>query len=228
MKKLLIILAAVFAATISAQAASVAISTTAPTTDGDDISNLATSTGGDNVWSDRRMQGQTFLTNAAGASELNSFTFQLLEGDGTILGHKTYRVRVGTIATGIFTPFFDEATQSPDTDTATMSYFTYNFTTALALAANTTYAIEIGISASQNGYQDGIPSATKTGDVYAGGEKYQSGANQNTYSNLETSTVSFASGNDLVFALDMSVVPEPSSTALIGLGGLALILRRRR
>ena len=34
------------------------------------------------------------------------------------------------------------------------------------------------------------------------------------------------SGNDLV--LGASAVPEPSSTALLGLGGLALALRRKR
>ncbi|MGB1937758.1 MAG: PEP-CTERM sorting domain-containing protein, partial [Akkermansiaceae bacterium] len=34
------------------------------------------------------------------------------------------------------------------------------------------------------------------------------------------------SGNDLV--LEAYAVPEPSSTALLGLGGLALALRRKR
>jgi len=35
------------------------------------------------------------------------------------------------------------------------------------------------------------------------------------------------SGNDILFN-NLSVVPEPSSAALLGLGGLALILRRRK
>jgi hypothetical protein len=37
-------------------------------------------------------------------------------------------------------------------------------------------------------------------------------------------------GTDATFAnaLDIAIVPEPSTTALLGLGGLALILRRRR
>jgi len=33
---------------------------------------------------------------------------------------------------------------------------------------------------------------------------------------------------DLIFEIDVAAVPEPSSTALLGLGGLAFILRRRK
>lgn len=43
----------------------------------------------------------------------------------------------------------------------------------------------------------------------------------------EAGTGSFDLGSDLVI-LDTVAVPEPSSTALLGLGGLALILRRRK
>jgi len=49
---------------------------------------------------------------------------------------------------------------------------------------------------------------------------------------LNTSLGEFTAGpdgiSDLVFDVDITPVPEPSSTALLGLGGLALILRRRK
>ncbi len=48
---------------------------------------------------------------------------------------------------------------------------------------------------------------------------------QNFHSSNNDSTASFLSGYQL---RDISPVPEPSSTALIGLGGLALILRRSK
>ncbi len=39
-----------------------------------------------------------------------------------------------------------------------------------------------------------------------------------------------AGGSDTIgaFVLNTTAIPEPSSTALLGLGGLALILRRRK
>ena len=57
-----------------------------------------------------------------------------------------------------------------------------------------------------------------------------------------TTPISLSSGDTLVFTnvsagqsfeidsldLDVVVVPEPSSTALLGLGGLALLMRRRK
>lgn len=44
----------------------------------------------------------------------------------------------------------------------------------------------------------------------------------------ELNMFTFTSGDDPVAALSINAVPEPSSTALLGLGGLALILRRRK
>lgn len=57
--------------------------------------------------------------------------------------------------------------------------------------------------------------------------------NQNTPSTAGASQIHstvILTGSDATFAnaLDLAVVPEPSTTALLGLGGLALILRRRK
>ena len=46
--------------------------------------------------------------------------------------------------------------------------------------------------------------------------------------NARLSTNDFAIDGNQFIALTLSAVPEPSSSALLGLGGLALMLRRRR
>jgi len=43
-----------------------------------------------------------------------------------------------------------------------------------------------------------------------------------------TGTPTFGDNRELAFTVTTTAVPEPSSTALLGLGGLALLLRRRK
>lgn len=57
----------------------------------------------------------------------------------------------------------------------------------------------------------------------SGGGDY--GGNINS---LNTGNVNFSGTSDAAIRIDVTAVPEPSSTALLGLGGLALILRRRK
>ncbi|MGJ8672609.1 PEP-CTERM sorting domain-containing protein [Rubritalea sp.] len=50
-----------------------------------------------------------------------------------------------------------------------------------------------------------------------------------TVQNVSSFTwIAFGNANDETFAIEAVAVPEPSSTALLGLGGLALIMRRRK
>ena len=217
-------LAASFA--LSADAALITNSVTAPATDADDIYNLGAPTTGQAVWSDRPVQGQTFTTSAAGG-DLVAITFQLDEGaNAPINGWKDYQLRIGTIDLGnnTITPLVvtvDRYTPDADND----SYFTITLDTPLSLAPNTLYGFDIGVEASQTGWQSGIPSIRITGDDYAGGQRYQ-GAKTNLIDNTTglPNSISPTSG-DLVFHLN--IVPEPGSLALMGLGGL-LIARRRR
>jgi len=66
---------------------------------------------------------------------LASITFQLFESDGTVLGWKDYRMRVGTFSGGVFDPTIDEVTRH-NPDEFSLTYFTYTFDTPLNLAAS--------------------------------------------------------------------------------------------
>lgn len=81
----------------------------------------------------------------------------------------------------------------------------------VTLVEGTSYAFEILSTTTASGSD---LSWFRTGsDVYTGGNGF-----------VERSTIS-GSGRDLGFAY--VVVPEPASLALIGLGGLMMIVRRR-
>jgi len=54
------------------------------------------------------------------------------------------------------------------------------------------------------------------------------GTTQSVYTQQNTALVGDFDGGAAAFQLRLIAVPEPSSTALLGLGGLALILRRRK
>ncbi|MFK7849785.1 MAG: PEP-CTERM sorting domain-containing protein [Akkermansiaceae bacterium] len=214
-------------------AASISVSSTAPTTDTDDIANLVAATGSEQIWNDRRIQGQTFKTAASlYGHELNAITVQIFDNDATpgpadrIEGWKDYRFRVGKVGSGTFTPFYDAITRY-DPDATANDYHTLTFTSPLFLAGDQDYAFEVGLAASQDSFSTGIIRVNRSGDTFADGFRYQTSENQNTKTLLETSNVPGSGTLDLVFALDITSIPEPTSLALIGLSGLALLRRRR-
>ncbi len=154
-------------------------------------------------------------------------------------------MRVGTV-TGAgpnpytFTSIRDEvATQTTDwlgtaskqvdgtEDTkAPLQWATFVFDTPVALAANTTYGFDLGQATNNNGWQAGIPYLAYSGDEVSG-DDLQSGAVDGNIG-AGTSDANLTTNRDMVYHLDLSAVPEPTTTALLGLGGLALILRRRK
>jgi len=214
----------------AANAATISVSTTAPTVDGSDQANLVASTGGLSIYGDRPVQGQTFTTSADAGQSLLSLTVAISEGTGTpdiFEGWKDYLVRFGTVDTlssGTLTPIYEEVTrQNDDLSLNDEHYHTFIFDTPIALAANTTYAFDIGVAGSQNGWPDGIPSLRRSGDSYAGGQRYQ-GAQTNQ---ADTNYGINGTSGDILFHADIAV-PEPGSLALLGLGGLMMIKRRRR
>jgi len=214
----------------SAGAATITNSLTAPIVDGDDIANLAAATGSASVWSDRPVQGQTFTSSATGG-DLNSITVQIFESaaNAPINGWKDYQLRFGTMdltpsAEAINVAVVTVDRYDPDADAD--SYLTFTFDTPISLTASTVYGFDLGVEASQAGWQAGIPAVRTTGDEYAGGQRIQ-GSRPNQIDNItgQPNGVSLT-GGDLVFHLD--IVPEPSSLALLAMGGLVVARRRRK
>lgn len=211
-------IATIVLAASSAQASTVAVSTGAPTVDGADIGML-TSTDNDFqtsiLWSDRGARGQTLTTGSdTGGYTINSFTLQAAAGtdnDGT------YAIRLGTISGTAFTSIASDS-MTTIVDVAVNDYVTFTFTAPVSLNANTLYGFDVSRS-SGSGWQS---FRNTDNNSYTGGVAYSSGD-----SGLGGATIS-THANDRVFHLDIVAVPEPSATALIGLDGLALILRRRK
>jgi len=87
--------------------------------------------------------------------------------------------------------------------------------TPVALAANTQYGFDL------TSYNPYFELAGMDVNQYYGGSAYTTGSKEA----LNTGTVY---AGDRTFVVAMSPVPEPSTLALAGLGGLALLFRRRR
>ena len=204
-------------AAASANAATISVSAGAPTVDGADIAQLVATDAdwGTVMWGDRPARGQTFTTGSdVGGYTLNSISYQS-GSDRT--DNRTYSIRVGTISGSDITDIASESTGSTGEDLLTDEWATWSFDTPVSLAANTLYGIDVVISSGS-----GHTNYRNTGNPYADGTGYDSGGGGAAGATINTG------GYDRVFHLDIEAVPEPSTTALLGLGGLALILRRRK
>jgi len=169
--------------------------------------------------------GQTFTPSAT--ATLTSFTIHLrsLNADD---GPDTANFRLGTITRpgGVFT-FTDIITPeaSPQNgDWAALDYVTYTLDTPTALTGGVEYGVILDMQDAGN-WSNGIPYSWRSGDNVAGGVGIYGGDDGGT----AESGIAAAEkvGQDLVFHANLAV-PEPSTFALLGLSGLALILRRRR
>ena len=224
------------------QAATISLSASAPTVDGSDIAQLSDSGlnpfsipghtdvgdgGGDlsDVWGGRGAHGQTITTlaNPDGYS-LDSFSIKshTSGGDELRAGDQQYTFRIGTISGTTFTSLAS-GSATPSGSYTYGDWFTMTFDSPVTLSANTEYAIDI--------IHDNTPSfwgwrtAGEIDSSYTGGSAYVSGFNGGTVP--DDSNVAFPT-IDRVFHVNLAAIPEPSSTALLGLGGLALMLRRKR
>lgn len=200
-------------------AGTVSVSATAPVVDGADIANDngANDAGGDqgHMWSNRPHQGQTFLTGSnLGGYELSAVTMKNLNNN--VNNSPTFNLLVGTMAGSVFTQI--GSTEDGVAPAYTPGdYITFTLDTPLTLNPNTTYAFLWG----SNG--NGFVTVNNLDDsTYPDGTAISSGDNNTPdLNNVINRDV------DRVFHLDMVNVPEPTSLALIGLGGL-LVARRRR
>ena len=228
-------------------AATISLSSTAPTVDGSDIAQLSdsglapfgvtgyTSVGdgsGDagDVWGGRGAMGQTIttLSNPDGYS-LDSFSIKShTSGGNANAGTSTYTFRIGTISGTTFTTLASGSV-NPNASFTAGDWFTMTFDSPVTLSADTEYALDIRNPNTSYGVTvDGAWGWRTAGEVdssYTGGSAYVSGFNGGTVP--DDSNVAFPT-IDRVFHVNLAAIPEPSSTALLGLGGLALALRRRR
>ncbi|MCP5537428.1 MAG: PEP-CTERM sorting domain-containing protein [Akkermansiaceae bacterium] len=85
-------------------------------------------------------------------------------------------------------------------------------------------AENIPVSAGSNNFT--MAATSDTGAGYALAPLYNS--NTSSYTGGAMNLSFSVTTGDLLFAVATTPVPEPSSSALLGLGGLALILRRRK
>ncbi len=204
----------------SANAATVSVSASAPTVDNADIANDsgADDAGGDqgHMWSNRPHQGQSFTTSTnIGGYQLNAVT--LKNRNNTSSSGPTFNVLIGTLSGSTFTQLGSTETgvapsYSPN------DYITFTLATPLTLSANTNYAFLWG----SNG--EGFVTANNLDDnTYTGGTGISSGDD-----NVPDLNNVIARNVDRVFHLDLVAIPEPSSVALLGLSGIAFLLRRRR
>ena len=200
-----------------ALAATISISSTAPTVDGADIANLTggTDAGGDqgHIWGNRPLQGQSFTTGSnAGGYQINSVT---LRSRSTTTG-ATFNVVLGSLSGGVMTQIGSTETASPGSY-SNGQYITFNFDTPLTLAANTSYGFLWGSTGT--GF---ITDNSANDTAYGGGSAISSGANNVVdLNNVVNRTV------DRVFHIDLVAIPEPSAALLALLGGLFLLRRRR-
>ena len=217
---------AVAVGSLASANAAVTVTSTAPTVNGEDIAQLTTNRSWNKGFNNGKSFGQSFNTGSDAAGyALNAISFQTAVAQ-TGVGVTTpasFTVRVIEITAGDGTSSATYSTVATDAghtftgDFAIDDWFTWTLNSSVSLDANKLYGVDVTVANAGSGAP--FSSKLRVGNgTFANGRNYLSGGG----------TLNLTSGEDAVFHADITAVPEPSTTALLGLGGLALILRRRK
>jgi hypothetical protein len=189
---------------VACQAADMTASTNAPAVDGADIANYGTSTGTDKWWtagdSAGSAKGQTFTTGPLKVY-LKAITYQVTPSQKAE-PTKTYRIRVGSVFSNIFTELHTEDALQTFTWNGG-EYMTWRFDTPVLLDANAIYGVDVTISESSTGWRTGIPYITMTGNAYGGGSRYTAAQAAGG-----TPPLGIDTSRDRIFHLDMEYLPH--------------------
>lgn len=172
MRNVIAIAATLGMVTVTAHAASISTSTTAPTVDGEDISNLTVA--------DTRLKwfhdvehdaGQTFTPGADAV--LNAWTIRLSHPNEIDAGTESVLIRLGTITRPgdvfTFTDIYSELAETTGPDWNADDYLTFTLNTPQGLTAGVEYGI-INDAQSMGDWHHGIPYIHRSsGSSYADG-----------------------------------------------------------
>ena len=223
-------LASAFAAT--AQGAVVlTASGTAPATGGSDqyiTNDLAAIPGGSfnsQAFSDNAgPPGQSFTTGAGAGYQFTAFSFKGAAASGANYGgfdgSSTWSIRISTVSGTTLTPVATINGIAHPTGVTGNEWFTWAFSGGdlLTLAGSTTYAFE---AYSSNGY---LGFDASDGLDYVGGTAFNSTGGSRAFGSNTLQDRLY----DRTFVANLTPVPEPSASLLLGGTGLLALRRRRR
>ncbi|MEP4077277.1 PEP-CTERM sorting domain-containing protein [Haloferula sp.] len=169
--------------------------------------------------------GMTGLTLIKGANQSYTATgnasvrLQIFEwnpaGDANVTTNWTDAPQGGSSISGMTSLYNETMDFQGLSFTGGTDHLNFDLGTTLSLSATTAYGFLVTMEGVTGGADNiNFRQATSPSNPYADGLRL----------NNDSTTNSFGSNQDLAFY----VVPEPSSTVFLGLGGLALVLRRRR
>ncbi len=164
-----------------------------------DIANYAPHTGTFKWWLNEPSQGQTFTTGDT-TLRFRALTYRT-RGSAP---DKTFVVRIGKVDGNTFTEIYSE-TIIQEVAVESGAYSTWTLANPVELSPNTKYGVDVGLTHSTSGWQEGIPYLSHTGNEYADGARYMSGER-----GMGTDTLNVRSGEDAVFHMHFDHPMEPS------------------
>ncbi len=182
-----------------------------------DIANFAPATGSFKWFTGDPVQGQTFTTGDT-ALRFRAITFRTQRSAPT----KTFVVRIGTVDGSTFNEIHSE-TIIQEVAVPSGSYSTWTFAKPVELLANTKYGVDVGLTHSTSGWQQGIPYLATSGNQYAGGVRYTSGAR-----GIGTDTLGLTGGDNIFHMhFDHPMQPSPDIGVTVPSGEVSLTWTNR-